>query len=138
MAVVAKSGNWGMSYSTDSGTTWLNIPGVLSFDIGNIEAEELDATDADSTGNQREYVNGFKDANDGSIRLHNKPLDTALQYLRTAVGGAAVDLRARIDGEYHTFQALIKSFGEPVEIGQIMTVDVGIKLTGAVTHSAVV
>ena len=137
MSIIALPGNFALEHSTDSGSTWDPIPGILGFNIGNIEAEEIDVTDADSTGNFREFANGFSEASEGSIRLHNKPRDTKLMALRSAVGGAAQLFRSTIDQEYAQFNALVKSYSDPIEIGGVMVVEIGIKLTGAPTYSAV-
>ena len=71
MAILAKDGVVKLEHSADGGTTWDNVPGVLSVDIGNIQTEEIDATDADSTGGWREKISGYVDAGEGSITLHN-------------------------------------------------------------------
>jgi hypothetical protein len=138
MAILAKDGVVKFEHSTDGGTTWDNVPGVLSVDPGTVQAEEIDATDADSTGGWREKINGYIDASEGSVTLHNKPRDTKLMALRSAVGGAAQKFRLQLDQEYHTFDALVKGFSEPMQVGEKLQATMTIALTGEPTRSAVV
>lgn len=138
MAILAKDGVVKLEHSTDGGTTWENVPGVLSVDPGTIQSEEIDATDADSTGGWREKINGFVEASEGSVTLHNKPRDTKLMALRTAVGGAAQKFRVKIDSEHHVFDALVKGFSEPFQVGEKLVATMTISLTGQPTYSAVV
>lgn len=138
MAKLARNPTVSLEHSSDGGTTWVVVPGILSFDIGNITAEEIDATDADSTGSFKEYINGYLEASEGSIVVHNKPRDATLMALRTAQSdGTVEDFRAKIDGEYTTFTALVKGYSEPVEIGSKLVLTITIKLTGAPVYAAV-
>lgn len=138
MGKVALPAIVGLEHSTDGGSTWTTVPGILSVDIGNITAEEVDVTDADSSGAFREFASGFLAADEGSITMHNAPRDTKLMELRTARdAGTVEDFRVEIDGEHTTFQALVKSFSEPFSIGEKLVVTMAIKLTGQPTYAAV-
>lgn len=134
---VAKNGTAGLYYGTGSPLAYTKIAGVKSFTPGAITAEELDATDFDSPSGNREYVNGLKSASEGSIVLNHDPGETTQEYLRTALGGAAIYMKAVFDDRQATFQALVKGFDTPLQVGAIAEATVTIKLTGAITWATV-
>jgi len=137
MATLAKDGVVKLEHSSDSGSTWDNVPGVLSVDKGTIQTEEIDATDADSTGGFREFIAGYAEASEGSITMHNAPRDAKLMELRTASeNGTVEDFRVKLDGEHQTFQALVKGFSEPFTVGEKLVVTMTIKITGQPTYAA--
>lgn len=136
MATLAKAPTVTFEVSTDAGSTYNAIPGVLSFDPGAITAEEIDATDSDSTGAFREFINGYSAASEGTISVHNAPGDAVLASLRAAVqSGAELTFRTVYGTETKVFQALVKGYADPVTIGEKMVVTVTIKLTGEPTYS---
>jgi hypothetical protein len=134
---VAKNGNAGLYYGTGSPLTYTKIVGVKSFTPGAITAEELDATDFDSASGMREFVNGLKSASEGSIVLNHDPGETTQEYLRTALGAAAIKMKAVYDDRQVTFDALVKGFDTPLQVGAIAEATVTIKVTGAFTWAAV-
>jgi hypothetical protein len=134
---VAKNGNAGLYYGSGSPLAYTKIIGVKSFTPGAITAEELDATDFDSPSGMREFVNGLKSASEGSIVLNHDPGDTTQEYLRTALGGAAIKMKAVFDDKQATFDALIKGFDTPLQVGVIAEATVTIKMTGAITWANV-
>jgi hypothetical protein len=136
MAIVAKNTVVKLERSTDN-STWANIPGVVSFDDGGFTAEELDATDYDSTGNTREYVNGYKDGQEGSFTVNFSPDDTVHVALLADVGGANIYLRHKYDDQYLVIPVAIKRASTPVEIGTILKMTVTFKPAGAATWSDV-
>jgi hypothetical protein len=130
MAIVAKNGVVALSRSTD-GTTFTAIPGVTNFDDGGFTAEELDATDYDSTGNTREYVNGFKDGQEGSFTVNFDPDNAVHQNLISDVGSANIWLRHRYDSRNLTIPVAVKRTSNPSEIGGILKMTVTFKPAGA-------
>ena len=135
MAIVAKNTVVKLERS-ENGSTFTNIPGVTNFDDGGFTAEELDATDYDSTGNTREYVNGFKDGQEGSFTVNFDPDDTVHQDLIADVGGANIYLRHKYDNQYLTIPVAVKRTSNPVEIGGILKMTVTFKPAGAAVWSA--
>lgn len=136
MAIVAKNTVVKLERS-ENGSTFTNIPGVTNFNDGGFTAEELDATDYDSTGNTREYVNGFKDGQEGSFTVNFDPDDTVHQDLIADVGGANIYLRHKYDNQYLTIPVVVKRTSNPVEIGGILKMTVTFKPAGAAVWSAV-
>lgn len=136
MAIAAKSGVVKLERS-ENGSTFTNIPGVTNFDDGGFTAEELDATDYDSTGNTREYINGWKDGQEGSFTVNFDPDDTVHQDLIADVGGANIWLRHKYDNQYLTVPVSVKRTSSPVEIGGILKMTVTFKPAGAAVWSAV-
>ncbi len=122
---------------SENGSTWTNIPGVTNFDDGGFTAEELDATDYDSTGNTREYINGFKDGQEGSFTVNFAPADAVHQDLIADVGGANIYLRHKYDTRYLVVPVSITRTSNPVEIGGILKMTVTFKPAGAAVWSDV-
>lgn len=135
MAIVAKNGTVALSRS-ENGSTFTAIPGVTNFDDGGFTAEELDATDYDSTGNTREYVNGFKDGQEGSFTVNFDPADSVHQALIADVGGANIYLRHKYDTRTLTIPVAVKRTSNPVEIGGILKMTVTFKPAGAAVWAA--
>jgi predicted secreted protein len=137
MAVFAKNPTVAIQHSSDGGTTYIDIPGAKAFDIGQISAEDIDATDFDSEGNFKEFINGYLEANEGSI-LCNYPEAQAATHtaLRTARDDGTVEkFRAIIGHETTTFDALVKGASTPVRNGTLIETTYTIKLTGAPTYA---
>lgn len=131
MATVATNSTFALKLGSGSPLTYTAIPGVTNFDGGNISAEQLDATDFDSTGAFREYVNGYKEASEGSFVVNYDPGNATHQALITANGGAAIKLQALYDDRTVTFDALVTAISRPAEVGGILKMTVTIKMTGA-------
>lgn len=138
MAKVAKNGTVKLEYSVDSGTTWLNVAGVKSFDPGVATSEDVDVTDYDSTGDQREYANGYKAAADGSFTVNFEEDDPSHIAMIAATGGAAIMLRHQYDTKWLVMSTLIKSFATPASVGEALLATVTIKAAAAPTWVAVV
>ncbi len=138
MADIAKNGVVKLEYSTDDGTTWNNVAGVVSFDPGVFTAQDVDVTDYDSTGNQREYAAGYKEASDGNFVINFEADDASHVALQAAVGGAAIKLRHQYDTKYLVMSALIKSMSNPSSIGEVLRSTVTIKAAAAPAWEAVV
>lgn len=130
---VAKNGTGGLYYGTGSPLSYTKIAGVKSFNWGSIAAEEKDVTDFDSPAGYREFTNGLKAASPGAIVLNHDPGDTTQEYLRTAMGGASIYMKALFDDKQVTFSAIVLGFDTPQQVGEVAEATVTIKLTGAVT-----
>jgi hypothetical protein len=130
MATVAKSTTFALKRGSGSPISYTTIPGVKSFEMGNIQAAQLDATDFDSSGDFREFVNGYKEASEGSFVLNFDSADAVHEALRDANGGDPEYFEATYGSATVTFTALITGFSTPVAIGEIMEATVTIKLTG--------
>lgn len=136
MAVIAKNGTFSLKHSNDSGSTYVVVPGVKSFDIGAIENEEIDVTDFDSTGNFREFATGYQEASSGSFTINYDPQNAIFLLLRAAqTGGTTEYFQAVYDDETVEFNALVTSISTPVSIGEVMEATITIKLTGQPTYS---
>jgi len=136
MAIAAKNTVVSLSRSVN-GSTYTVIPGVTNFDDGGFTAEELDATDYDSTGNTREYINGMKDGQEGSFTVNFAPADATHQALIADVGGANVFLRHKYDTRNLTVPVSIKRTSNPVEIGGILKMTVTFKPAGAAVWTTI-
>src|SRR6056297_1211237 len=133
---VAKNGTVLLERSTDD-TTYTTIPGVRSFNPGDMQAEQLDATDYDSPGSQREYENGLKDASDGSFEINFDPGNTVHQSLIADAGGATIYLRHKYDTRNLTVPANVISVSTPAEVGGILRATVTFRPASAPTWADV-
>lgn len=133
---VAKNGVVLLERSTDN-TTFTTIPGVRSFSPGDMQAEQLDATDYDSPGGQREYENGLIDASDGSFELNFDPGNSVHQALIADAGQATIYLRHKYDSRYLTVPSNIISVSTPAEVGGILRATVTFRPASAPTWSDV-
>lgn len=132
MGKIAKSGIVKLEYSLTILTpTWINVAGVRSFDPGVATSEDVDLTDYDSPGNQREYGNGFAAAADGSFVINFDEAAPSHIALQSLVGGAAIGLRHKFDTKWLVMPTLIKSMSNPVSIGEAILSTVTIKAAGA-------
>lgn len=138
MGKISKFGQFKLEYSEDGGSTKTLVPGVKSFDPGEITTEQVDVTDFDSTGSFREYANGYKEASEGSITLNYDEEDSVHQALEAAVGGAALQFIATYGNQELILDALITGFSTPTQIGQVQEANVTIKMTGEPTRQAAV
>ena len=139
MGKIAKSGIAKLEYSLTIVTpTWINVAGVRSFDPGVATSEDVDLTDYDSTGNQREYGNGFSAAADGNFTINFDESNASHIALQGLVGGAAIALRHKYDTKHLVMPTLIKSISYPVSIGEAIIATVTIKASAAPTWVAVV
>jgi hypothetical protein len=139
MGKIAKSGIVKLEYSLTILTpTWINVAGVRSFDPGVATSEDVDLTDYDSTGNQREYGNGFSAAADGSFTINFDEANASHIALQGLVGGAAIALRHKYDTKWLVMPTLIKSISYPVSIGEAIISTVTIKASAAPSWVAVV
>ncbi|MEL6754943.1 MAG: phage tail tube protein [Pseudomonadota bacterium] len=133
MAQVAKNGTHLLEYSTDD-TTYTPVPGVRSFNPGDMQAEQLDATDFDSPGGQREFINGLIDASDGSFEMHWDPTNAVHQALMAAAGGASLYLRFQMGASRRVKMLTnIISVATPSEVGSIDLATVTIRPAQAPT-----
>ena len=123
----------------DISSTPTAIPSLLDFELDLGETEEIDVTTHDSTGDTREFVNGFKNPADMTIPIVFDADDTVHQYLQAAHGGAAEDFVLTLPNTgaaTYTFSALVKGFSiaSPVDGRQEATMT--LKPTGAIVFAA--
>ena len=136
MATAAKSGVVTLERSTDN-VSFTSIPGVTNFDPGGFSAEELDATDYDSTNNTREYINGLKDGQEGSFVVNFDPSNAVHQSLIADEGAANIYLRHKYDDRYLVTPVAVKRVSTPSEFGGILKMTVTFKPAGAAVWSDV-
>jgi len=136
VATVMLPSSFELEMDPTGGTTFAVVKEVKSFDLGNIEADELDVTSFTGTSDWRLFAQGLKQASDGSFTINYLIDDTQHKALRDAVGSAtAVKFKATLtaangDDEIITFSAHIKSMSRPIEISGVLEATVGFKLTG--------
>lgn len=139
MGKVAKNGIVKLEYATNLTTpVWANVAGVRSWDPGVATSEDVDVTDYDSLGDQREYANGYKAANDGNFVINFDEEDASHLALQAAAGGAPILLRHQYDTRWLVMPTLIKAMSYPAAVGEAILSTVTIKAASAPTWADVV
>lgn len=141
MAIRTK-GNVKLEYDTSATDTpsWVNVPGVFTNSGGGRTVAQIDATDFDSSGTDREFITGLGDNNARTFEMHYAPGDTTQEAIRTA-HYANTPKKFRLTwgtahGTTETYTALyaIESYGDPTgPIDGKLTVSFQLKQSGSGT-----
>jgi hypothetical protein len=140
MAVTA-SGNVKFQLgSTGSPTTWTDVGGVTGLDGPNQEQNFVDVTDFDSVNNTREYVPGLNDVGEMTLSLNYDPNSVGHQTLEGIYDGRTlrkwrVRYGAASPYRFHSFSGYIQSLTPSARAGEIISAQVTIRVTGAITRS---
>lgn len=110
--------------------------------IGEIapDSEELDITTLDSEGGYREYMQGLKTSGEVTLAGYHDKTDAGQTALRAAYasGAAGAFLVSFPDGTTAAFSAFVKGYKlGAAEIDKAVEFEITLRLTGAVTVSAV-
>lgn len=108
---------------------------VVNIDIGGDEADLIDVTHMDSPNNRREFIGGLIDGTESSIELNFVPNSATHQLLLARLTAA--------DTQQHkitfpnavtvTFDAIVRSVGSTVPVGDKMSLTFSAKKTGSDT-----
>jgi hypothetical protein len=115
------------------------IPSLGDITLGVGQTELLKATTHDSSGSFHEYINGFKDSDEISVKVIYDPSNVVHEYLRAAHGGTAeVFTLVLPDAGAATFvfSALVRGFSVDAPVEGILEATYVLKPTGAVTFTA--
>lgn len=124
-----------VSFSTDSGSSWTEVP--MLTEIGEIpvlgEADEVDVSTYDQTGRNRKYIKGMSDTD--TIEFTGVWIADADQVAVKSLGDTVVDWKIRqVEGIAElTFDGYVSSFviNPPLDDRQEFTF--GVKVSGDVT-----
>jgi predicted secreted protein len=128
----------GTKLQINTGSSLVDIPSVESFTFGQGQTELIDVTTLDSSS-YREFVNGFKDADEISAEIIYDPADTVHEYIRTNHGGTAKAMGVVLSDTGNatfTFNALITQVSFPVDKDGPIRMSVTFKPTGAISFTA--
>jgi hypothetical protein len=135
--LIMKPENFSLSYSTDGGTVYNEIPNINSFDPGEEKSDTHEVTTFSSPDNRKEYRNGLIDADEASFEINWIFANIHHNALRDAVGGAALKFKATLleddgaTGEEIVFDALVKGVTRPIEMEGKLTATMTLRPTGA-------
>jgi len=121
--------------------TYTTIGGVRDISGPTFEAEEIDVTDHDSANGFREYLQGLKDAGELTAEINFEP-DVTLhdQLFDDLVAGTTREYRIRLaqmGTPYNlTFDAFVKSMPNNFPVGQQVTANLTLRITGAPVWSS--
>lgn len=130
-----------VEWGTD-GSTYTTITETKTLLIPTTEVEYLDATNLDSANGFREYIPGLKDAGEITVGCNYTPAiyalaqqyrsDGTLIYLRTTLPL----FTGQTGGDVFTFRAYVTPALEQTAVGEIIMLNLGFRISGAVTYTA--
>lgn len=126
-----------LEHSADGGTTWTQVRGVTSYDDSGATRAEIDATDSDSTA--KEYLLDIPDNGTQSFGINLDFADGGQDAVRTAeAAGDLDDYRVTFaDASTLQYSAYVTNFSKTGSNGSIMTGNLTLRISGAVTGTAV-
>lgn len=121
-----------------NGTTWTTIPEVKALGIPQITQEYQEATSLDSPDNFREYIKGMRDAGEITVQAGYTPAGYE-QQLADQAAADPVYYRATMAkspgqtaGDRFTFRGFPVPRATPGALGDIVNMDITIRITGSV------
>lgn len=135
---VSLPSNFNIKYKgtgADLPSTATAIPGVTDFDPGARAADQVDATDYDSTGDAEEVEAGIKRSSPGTLVLNFEPANTVHEDLFTKEG-KIITLIAQDATKIRTMNVLVLGVATPNgPPGTLRKMTLSIKLTGPIVRT---
>lgn len=115
--------------------TWNTIPSVRDFDLPLGEAQRIESTGHDSSGDYDEFVPGTIDVPSFQVEIGWNGTNTHHAYLRTAhAARSTIAMKCTTkDTKVHTFSALVLGIAFSNPLKGLFTATVTIQPTGAIT-----
>lgn len=116
---------------------WTEVPFLTGLDLPQPTFEEFDTTHYKSPNRTRENKPGLKEPGEASFAndwIEGSAMDAILQGLFAS--GAVVDIRVTFPGaSVLTFKAWVKGYLPSVPLGEKMTAQTTLRVTGSVTYT---
>lgn len=118
--------------------TYTEIAEVVSIGGPNESSEEIDVTHLRSTGGYREFLQSFKDGGELPLELNFLPINPT----QDGQTGLRADFQSGTvypwkitypDGSYLTFDGYVKAIANSAAVGQKLTFNVTIRVSGVVS-----
>lgn len=115
-------------------TTFVTVPEVSRMNTPSVRVEQVDVTSHDSAGGFREYLAGFKDAENVTVELNWVVGNVVHDFLRTiADAGTTVNWKQTIKGtgdKVCAFSGYIESLQVQVNAGEAQKATMVIRVSG--------
>lgn len=115
---------------------WSELAEVTSIGGPRETSEELDVTHLRSPGAYREFLQSFKDGGELPLSLNFLPSNGTQNALRADYEANPQPVRRRRivwpDGGTDTFQSFVKGVGRSAQVGQKLTLDITLRISGPV------
>lgn len=102
-------------------------------------SEELDVTHLRSPGAYREFIQSFKDGGELPLTLNFLPSNATQNAYRADFEANPQPVRTRRitwpDGATDTFLCFVKAVGRQAQVGQKLTLDITLRISGKVTST---
>lgn len=124
-------------YHSTDGTTFTSMAEVIDINGPGLAADAVETTHTESTNGWREFIGGLKDAGEITVTCNFRPDNASNDTLRGYIGSleyyriAWVGLTERV-----TCQGILTGYSPQAPLGDKMTVDLTIKLSGEPTFAA--
>jgi hypothetical protein len=132
-----------LGYKIGSGSTYTVIDQLIDFEEGGTEVDDIETTLLSST--TKTFIPSIPDPGDVTLTVFNIPGNTAIAALRGLINSPQViswqimypDGSSPTTGSTETFNGYLNSFApKGFAIGEKMTADLGIKISGPITPAA--
>lgn len=127
-----------LQLTTDSGTTWDDIAGVLDVDAFQLALDMVEVTSHSSTGAMKEYVPGTIEPGSVSFPLVWDPADATQALLMTRLYARSLDTYRIVLPDSGTktyeFTAYVKGFGATAPVNDKLGADVEMQISGTLTE----
>lgn len=131
-AISAQGTKLYVNFAGTSPATWVLIPEVKSIGGPSETADEIEVTHLGSTGGRREYIQGFKDADDCPVEMNYLPGNTIqAQYLALYDAGTVVGVKEEYpDGATNEYDMFLKGRQRGANVGDPLSVTAVMRITG--------
>ena len=124
-----------LQYSTDSGTTFVDVAQVIDVSPPGQSGNSIQATTHDSVGNHHEFIAGLRDGGEVPLSIAYDPEDTASHAKLEELfdSGEVVTWRVvfpTANNPHLQFDGFVNNFGGATPQDDVITADCGIKVTG--------
>lgn len=115
---------------------WIELAEVTNIGGPRETSEELDVTHLRSPGAYREFIQSFKDGGELPLTLNFLPSNATQNAYRADFEADPQPVRTRRitwpDGGTDTFSSFVKGVGRQAQVGQKLTLDITLRISGPV------
>jgi predicted secreted protein len=124
-----------LQYSTDSGTTFVDVAQILDVSPPSESGNSIDVTTHDSPGNHSEFVAGLRDGGEVALSIAFDPEDTASHAKLKELFDSGEVLPWRVvfpsaNSAHMQFDGFVNSFSGETPQDDKITADCSLKVTG--------
>lgn len=121
--------------STDGGSTFEKLTGLVAVEFPNPTFDDIDVTTFDSPARAREYIAGLSDNGEVSLTILHVPGSTLDTMLRGALGSNVQLQLTENGGTAETHEVTVKGYERNIPMDDrmtaVLTLRIGADITGA-------